>query len=125
MNYNRFSLTNLSCLHGCSFSSGHTANVIGDKCYIFGGRNSKLKTNNLFLIDLFSLDCQIIQFPEEQELPEPRSLHTMTQVNKNTLVLYGGINDYSEPLAEGWVLDVENDPVWRNLGEHEVIEAIF
>lgn len=68
---------------GCR--AGHTATVVGNKCFIFGGGDGQQ-----FLSDLVVLDLQAMEWfrPELKGGPSPRSRHSATLIGGTSLCLF-------------------------------------
>jgi len=92
--------------------AAHTANIVGQKLYIFGGNNGSIRLN-----DLYSLDTQTMTWRREScggMLPAPRAGHTMTLLpaesssedcNPKLLCFAGG--DITDVYNDVHVLDME------------------
>ena len=104
--------------------AGAAACVQGNYVYIFGGRCKQRRLNDLFCINLQTMQCKVIDHGSEPDpfaspepfLPCPRSLHTMTNVGGSRLVVYGGVGQLCSPLNDCWILHVNEDIVcWEEI----------
>ncbi|XP_045625287.2 kelch domain-containing protein 2 isoform X2 [Procambarus clarkii] len=89
--------------------AAHTADVTGDKVFIFGGRFKEARMNDLHCLDLTNMIWSgNLTESAVQETPEGRSWHTFNFVSENKAVIYGGFNTSQQVLKDIWVLDVNN-----------------
>ncbi|KAG7156477.1 Kelch domain-containing protein 2-like [Homarus americanus] len=80
--------------------AAHTADVTGDKVYIFGGRFKDVRMNDLHCLDLNSMRWSgNLTESAIQETPEGRSWHTFNFVSRNKAVIYGGFNTTQQVLT--------------------------
>ncbi|XP_071520666.1 kelch domain-containing protein 2-like isoform X2 [Panulirus ornatus] len=99
--------------------AAHTADVTGDRVYIFGGRFKEVRMNDLHCLDLINLTWSgNLTDGEIQEAPEGRSWHTFNFVSENKAVMYGGFNTTQQVLKDIWVLDVKNGKWHHSPNDH-------
>ncbi|CAL1527131.1 unnamed protein product [Lymnaea stagnalis] len=90
-----------------SSRAAHATVCINTKVYLFGGRHSTHRLNDLHCLDLEShtwsgmISCT-------GNIPEKRSWHSMTHVGKNEIMMYGGFSGFEIPLDDIWMLNVES-----------------
>ncbi|OII72623.1 kelch motif family protein [Cryptosporidium andersoni] len=93
----------------------HTANVVGDSMYIFGGYDGRNRINSLLKFDFNSskwtdLNISHIKSP----LPEPRDRHA-SAVYKDCIYIFGGHNG-TEELNDIWWYNT-NNYTWNTISE--------
>ncbi|KAK7490243.1 hypothetical protein BaRGS_00018588 [Batillaria attramentaria] len=88
-----------------SARAAHSAVLLGDKVYIFGGRHGVHRLNDLHCLDLKSLTWSG-ELNAAGPLPEGRSWHTMSDIGDNRLLLFGGFSQDQRPLDDVWLLDM-------------------
>jgi N-acetylneuraminic acid mutarotase len=99
-----------------SARKGHTATMLGNKMYIFGGRSS----NTDYFGDLFALRLDSdtgkpvswdeVPLAKDAKRPSDRNHHVAAAMNGKQMVIYGGRSghDYSFPLlTDLWLFDSE------------------
>ncbi|CAG5131404.1 unnamed protein product [Candidula unifasciata] len=85
--------------------AAHSAVCINDTVYLFGGRHQTGRLNDLHLLDLEThtwsgrISCKGGE-------PTGRSWHTMSQLSKTDLLLFGGFDNNRQPLDDAWKLDI-------------------
>lgn len=88
--------------------SGHTANVIGNSVYIFGGRSEPSFSNDIYRYDITTSALERIDCKGAK--PAPRSGHTTTSrqvgTSVNELVVFGGASAASGISNEVFVFDI-------------------
>lgn len=73
---------------------GHSANVIGDFLYVFGGRDAILQFNELYCFDLINLKWKAL-LPSQKgatlaaNVPEPRYFHSSVAVGNSIFFIWG------------------------------------
>ncbi|XP_069166928.1 kelch domain-containing protein 2 isoform X1 [Procambarus clarkii] len=96
--------------------AAHTADVTGDKVFIFGGRFKEARMNDLHCLDLTNMIWSgNLTESAVQETPEGRSWHTFNFVSENKAVIYGGFNTSQQVLNDCWLLKVEVDEPFQAL----------
>ncbi|BFZ07916.1 hypothetical protein BsWGS_10955 [Bradybaena similaris] len=86
--------------------AAHSAVVVDDTVYIFGGRHKKDRLNDLHLLNLKTHTWSgRIQFQSDE--PVGRSWHTMSWLSKTSLLLYGGYDNNRQPLDDAWQLNID------------------
>jgi len=95
----------------------HSTVVIGNKCYLFGGRHQEQRLNDLHCLDMdtHTWRCVIPHVPDSP--PLGRSWQSMspyyTGKDAGGLLLYGGFDNEENALGDCWKLDLESDmPNW-------------
>lgn len=71
---------------------GHTANVIGDYLYIFGGRDAVMQFNELYCFDLVNARWKLLLPSQKLSsviVPEPRYFHASVAVGQSIYFLWG------------------------------------
>lgn len=100
--------------------AAHSADVAGDKVYIFGGRYREVRMNDLHCLDLLSNAWSgNLTNEEDANVPEGRSWHTFNFISENKAVMYGGFNTTQQVLKDVWILDVSNGS-WQQSAQHNV-----
>ncbi|XP_059159649.1 kelch domain-containing protein 2-like isoform X1 [Physella acuta] len=79
--------------------------LVGKTVYLFGGRHQALRLNDLYCLDMESLTWSG-SISCSGPVPEARSWHTMSNIGKSQLILYGGFNNGNQPLDDVWLLNV-------------------
>uniref|UniRef100_A0A3Q2PCA7 Kelch domain containing 1 n=1 Tax=Fundulus heteroclitus TaxID=8078 RepID=A0A3Q2PCA7_FUNHE len=102
--------------HGCAPAprAAHAGATLGCRGYVFGGRVTETRTNDIHCLDLESwtwTEIVCLSAP-----PVGRSWHTLTAVSETSLFLFGGLSDDCKPMSDGWLFDVETKK-WREV-EH-------
>jgi len=83
--------------------SYHTASVIGQKVYIFGGNDGAKRLNDLWIIDTKRMQWQKIY--ANGPIPKERSGHTCSVIGDN-LWIFGGVTGGGKiHLNDVWILD--------------------
>ncbi|RDD47007.1 Kelch domain-containing protein 2 [Trichoplax sp. H2] len=99
--------------------AAHSCVKIGKKVYIFGGRFQERRRNDLFCLDMQSLTWKTLK-PDTQDCenePVGRSWHTLSPINRDKLLLYGGLGSSGELLEnDAWIIDFSDTILkFRNL----------
>lgn len=71
---------------------GHTANVLGDHLYIFGGRDAVMQFNELYCFDLVNLKWKLLLPSQKLSsviVPEPRYFHASVVVGQSIFFVWG------------------------------------
>lgn len=71
---------------------GHTANVIGDHLYVFGGRDAVMQFNELYCFDLINLRWKLLLPSQKLSsviVPEPRYFHASVVVGQSLYFIWG------------------------------------
>jgi len=84
---------------------GHSANLIGDKLYIFGGYDGFRRSNQMMILDLDKLKWSMPCFEDLSEAPTGRQRHSSTYCSTNKLILFGGFDGFKW-LTDLYELDV-------------------
>lgn len=74
---------------------GHTATVIDNHLYIFGGKDFNVRVNDLYDINLDNNKCDKVKESNSSQVPSPRNQHSAIAYNK-CLYIFGGISDSGE-----------------------------
>lgn len=96
-----------------SARAAHTAVRFDSKVYIFGGRHSNIRLNDVHCLDLNSLAWSGSICTHGPQ-PEGRSWHTATALPYNRMFVYGGFTTGCQPLSDSWILDT-NTLNWTQL----------
>ena len=80
---------------------GHSANVVGQKLYVFGGEDAQAKVNDVRVLDLHSLRWS--RPLSVGESPAARWGHAATLINQQ-LYVFGGIGASQAALGDMWVM---------------------
>eukprot|EP00088_Acartia_fossae_P003322 TRINITY_DN11392_c0_g2_i1.p1 TRINITY_DN11392_c0_g2~~TRINITY_DN11392_c0_g2_i1.p1 ORF type:complete len:433 (+),score=52.91 TRINITY_DN11392_c0_g2_i1:56-1354(+) len=99
----------------------HSAALVRDKVYIFGGRHGAYRLNDLYCLDMRSHTWTNILMPSDAP-PIGRSWQTLTAVHtenaESYLILYGGFDNNKNALGDCWKLEVDAEsPEWKRM-EH-------
>ncbi|XP_070571070.1 kelch domain-containing protein 2-like isoform X3 [Ptychodera flava] len=96
-----------------SARAAHAGALLGNKVFIFGGRHNQCRLNDLYCLNLDTLQwsgpilCH-------SDTPAGRSWHTLNKVSRKHIILYGGFDTECVPLGDCWVLDTDR-MVWTQL----------
>ena len=93
---------------------GHSASVVGDKMYVFGGERSGTVFKDLFAYDFATATWEYVQASNS---PSPRYDHAAA-VSGSTLIVSGGRSN-DKILSDAWALDL-NTMTWSALVEMDV-----
>ena len=85
----------------------------GKSAFLFGGRCSPGRTNDLFHFDLLSYTWTEIK--TSGAIPRERSWMTLTNGN-STMLLYGGLDGADQTVTDIWIF--EPDPIIRDLARN-------
>lgn len=96
-----------------SARAAHTAVRFGSKVYIFGGRHSHTRLNDVHCLDLNSMAWSGSLYVHGPQ-PEGRSWHTASALSHNRMFVYGGFTTECQPLSDTWILDT-NSLQWTQL----------
>jgi len=93
---------------------GHTVTRVGNKVFLFGGRDPHSTTtfNDFFFLDLDLMVWTQIEPPETQIPPSPRYDHTCTYIHKR-LFFIGGIDSTVLPMQYRSHVGVFNLELWE------------
>lgn len=109
--------------------AAHTAFTNESNVFIFGGRFSDRRLNDLYHLDMNTMAWSEIQseMPNDcDNIPVGRSWHSLTKISNNTAILYGGYANSSIPLQDCWLLkvgkpnEIDRDKMWTRLPHLEV-----
>ncbi|XP_063596926.1 kelch domain-containing protein 2-like isoform X2 [Penaeus indicus] len=90
--------------------AAHSADVTGDKVYIFGGRYREVRMNDLHCLDLLTNAWSgNLTNEEDANVPEGRSWHTFNFISGNKAIMYGGFNTTQQVLNDCWMMKVGRD----------------
>lgn len=95
---------------------GCTLTTWRDGYILYGGRDDKHFFNETYFItpDLkFTLLFKSDDY-DESSIPSGRAFHTLTYINKDTLLLYGGCNE-TGILSDMYMLKNPKDPKWERI----------
>ncbi|XP_023346001.1 kelch domain-containing protein 2 [Eurytemora carolleeae] len=92
--------------------AAHSAAIISDKVYIFGGRHSENRLNDLHCLDLVSMTWTSLLLPSDSP-PVGRSWQSLTPIYTGKppggLLLYGGFDKNMTALSDCWRMDFANE----------------
>lgn len=102
-------------------TAASTFTAVGDKAYLIAGRNPPQRINDIYILDLITMewshiDAQLSTFQKDKiiQWPTPRSSHAVSPIYLHTgdllphLVLFGGLAINDAAYNEFWILDIEN-----------------
>ncbi|KAI8475739.1 MAG: hypothetical protein J3K34DRAFT_480381 [Monoraphidium minutum] len=86
---------------------GHSATLVGDRLYVFGGEDSRRRPlDDLHILDLPSMEWSLIAVPGKPHAkPPPRCGHAAVVLH-DKLVVFGG-GSIANCLSDCWVLDLD------------------
>lgn len=93
-----------ACASACDIRTG--------KVYLFGGRFKNMRMNDLYVGNLSSNGREFVwrmisnNTNDCDTKPKGRSWHSMTFINNDKLLIYGGFSESDEPLNDCWCLDL-------------------
>ncbi|XP_075591877.1 kelch domain-containing protein 2 isoform X2 [Dermatophagoides farinae] len=90
------------------------ASKIGDKIFLFGGRMNRERMNDMYMLDMPTMQWTQIQPNNIEHNVRGRSWHTLTPVSDQMLVLYGGFSHDNQPLKDCWIFDTRSY-TWREI----------
>lgn len=102
--------------------TGHAMCMVHERgiFYVFGGQNERGEyLNDMFSFNMNTREWKKVAYVHEGRLPEPRSLHTLTPIDRSTLVLFAGDTDSGDPaipraLNDVWVFDTKSS-LWQQV----------
>ena len=94
--------------------AAHTAIARGHDVFLFGGRLSEKRLNDLYHLDMRTftwtlLNQHVEQTSENSLMPSGRSWATLSLVSENEAILYGGYDVHRKPLNDCWKLSLTKD----------------
>ncbi|KAL5251259.1 hypothetical protein ACHWQZ_G016826 [Mnemiopsis leidyi] len=90
---NSWDAPNVSLVDGPVPRAAHSATIYNDKMIIFGGKDSKARNQDLFSLDLTTLEWS--SFKDAGARPPPTSFHTAVQFGQFMITYGGRLNDNS------------------------------
>eukprot|EP01090_Pellita_catalonica_P015953 TRINITY_DN4437_c0_g1_i1.p1 TRINITY_DN4437_c0_g1~~TRINITY_DN4437_c0_g1_i1.p1 ORF type:complete len:252 (+),score=35.33 TRINITY_DN4437_c0_g1_i1:252-1007(+) len=91
----------------------HSATVIGNKLYIFGGRNEFEFFNDVWTYDLSAHTFSQMYFAKDMAIPLPRSGHSACALGDRIFV-FGGWSGGAARFGDFWMLNV-SDCTWQKM----------
>lgn len=88
--------------------------TVRDKLYVFGGNVSEPDkeedeyTNDLYEIELRGHVARVTHLIADSHLPPKRLSHSMTSLNNNFLIVYGG-ESFGQAMSDIWVYSIDNN----------------
>ena len=84
-----------------------TATIIDDRVYIFGGRHEATRRSDMNSLDMRSFEWtgELVP-PPGSPRPVGRSWSSLNAIDDRLLFLYGGYDQSSTPLHDGFLFDV-------------------
>ncbi|KAK7069867.1 hypothetical protein SK128_016424 [Halocaridina rubra] len=105
--------------------AAHSADIVGDTVYIFGGRFKNTRMNDLHCLHLISNHWSgNLTDSEVQNAPEGRSWHTFNFINDRKAVVYGGFNATQQVLKDIWILNIEKQ-LWQRVDNDNAKPALW
>lgn len=86
---------------------GHTATLVGNEIYLYGGADSKGTFNDLYKLDLRHLSWSKVPFPGG-DVPKARTNHAAAAGANGRLYLFGGYSSDGTFLNDTWQLRVRS-----------------
>ena len=84
-----------------------SAALLGDHAYIFGGRHEATRRSDINRLDMRTLAWSgELEPPPGSPRPSGRSWSSLNVVDERLLFLYGGYDQNSTPLHDGFLFDV-------------------
>lgn len=83
--------------------AAHGSARVGRDVFIFGGRHDDQRLNDLYRLNLSTLNWS--QIFVEGNVPVGRSWHTFTPISDRHVCLFGGYTTSQQPLGDVWFLD--------------------
>lgn len=95
--------------------AAHSVCVIGSTAYVFGGRHLDTRLNDLYCLDLLSLQWScLVPNIDTFDVPVGRSWQTMTSIStgkkEGGLIIYGGFDNNLTALGDCWRMDLSQQP---------------
>ena len=90
----------------------HSASVINNSIYIFGGRSQDNVFNDCFKLNLETMEWTKVE--TSGNIPSPRYSHTSNVINSTQLLIFGGISNSSTLYNDVYVLDTLTN-VWSKI----------
>lgn len=87
--------------------AAHAVAKIGNVVYVFGGRHSDYRLNDLHMLNMDTMTWTKHE-PTQSDVPMGRSWHSLTALNSDTLVLYGGFSQNCAPLGDCWFFNTKS-----------------
>lgn len=94
--------------------AAHAAAKIGKDVYIFGGRNGRMRMNDMYVLDMSTFVWKQIMANDEDHPVKGRSWHSLTPLSDHNLLLYGGFSMDSKPLNDCWLFNT-HDYTWQQV----------
>ena len=93
----------------------HSVCVVGSTAYVFGGSLLYTRLNDLYCLDLLSLQWScLVPNIDTFDVPVGRSHQTMTSIStgkkEGGLIIYGGFDNNSDTLGDCWRMDLTQQP---------------
>ena len=89
---------------------GHSTTVVGSNAWVFGGCSDTdgMPTNDLHVLRITGGDCvwEQIEVSSRDAAPLERWGHTMVQLSKTRLLLFGGFHSTKRRLNDLWIFDL-------------------
>lgn len=102
-----------------SARAAHTASVIGNCAYIFGGRHMDNRLNDIHCLHLDSLTWSgaMVSSSASNIQPSGRSWHTASVISDHEIFIYGGYDQTECVLGDGWIFDTSTLS-WSQIVKH-------
>ncbi|XP_068236512.1 kelch domain-containing protein 2-like isoform X2 [Palaemon carinicauda] len=105
--------------------AAHTADIVGDTVYVFGGRFKNDRMNDLHCLNLTTSRWSgNLTDTRVQNAPEGRSWHTFNFIDDTKAVVYGGFNVSQQVLKDVWILNLEKER-WEQFHHKDAKPALW
>lgn len=94
--------------------AAHAAALVDNRVFVFGGRNGKIRMNDMYVLDMRTLEWEQILVDDEKHPVKGRSWHSLTAISETVLALFGGFSIDNHPLNDCWLFNTV-DYTWREV----------
>lgn len=84
--------------------AAHACASVGNRGYMFGGRDRDSRNNDLYCLDFDTWEWH--EAVARDGCPVGRSWHSLTQASSTSLFLFGGFTTEKEPLSDAWIYNL-------------------
>lgn len=107
---------------GPSPRAAHAGLKMGNRGYVFGGRDQSRRVNDMHYLDLDEYKWHRVTY--NSPAPAGRSWHVLQKLSNSHLLLYGGLDTHGNALSDMWVFNIETG-LWKEINSvHERLEGI-
>ncbi len=85
--------------------AAHACTKIGNKGFVFGGRSGDGRLNDMYCLNLDTFEWRKVPY-DMTEAPSGRSWHTLNWLSNTSMLVYAGLDNNSDPLADMWKFDI-------------------